>query len=353
MEKLHSSPQSSRSDSGRPEEEHSQLQNREHNPTTSTAATVAGMPASAVLQNPQSAAADSGMPESTVLQPPTQPMEGVTEQSVPPDMSKLQDEPGHYSTDSAADSESDSSGQPWVYSSTDIREKRKRERRLARKALQAKATNSDTAAGAKVPPTKPLFKHDVSRNRRPYIWNSSNKKSQVPKDITPPKKMSVDGINIYLQILTSAEAKNCGISGWDNVLTDIERFCPEVADRKIARFWAGWRHDRVMAKRFKTKPSNPAAMAAGPSISIDTPQGEDASKRKRTGTPGSTEPPSKKSLTTGESYSQVAGAAPPPPLLLHIKPSGFTPMMMRRAQLRRTCSSKLCPSATSLKTKVP
>ena len=322
MEQIHSSPSSPRSDSGRPEEEHSQILNREHNQTTSTAATDAGRPASVVLQNPQSAAAGSGMPESAVLQPPTQPMEGVTEQSVPPDMSKLQDEPVRYSTDSgadSADSETDSSGQPWLYSSTDVREKRKRERRLARKALRAKATNSDTAAGAKVPPsnplppTKPLYKADVPKNRRPYIWNSSNKKSLVPRDITPPKKMSVDGIDIYLQILTSAEAKICGISGWDTVLTDIERFCPEVADRKIARFWASWRHDRVMAKRFKNKSSNPAAMAAGPSTSIDTPQGDDASKRKRTGTPGSTEPPSKKSLTSGESYSQVAGAAPPPP----------------------------------------
>ena len=127
------------------------------------------------------------------------------------------------------------------------------------------------------------------------------------------KKMSVDGTDIYIQILTSDEAKNCGIQGWDDVLADSKRFRPEVAERIIARFWAGWRHDRLMAKRHKTKPSNPAAMAAGPSNSIDTPGGEDASKRKRTGTPGSAEPPSKKSLTTGESYSQVAGAAPPPP----------------------------------------
>ena len=334
MESLHSPTSSSRSNSGRPEEEHSQVLNREHNQTTSTAATDAGRPASVVLQNPQSAAADSGRPESAVLHPQIQPMEGVTEQSVPPDMSKLQDEQPRYSTDSGADSaesETDSSVQPWKYPSTDVREKRKRERRLARKALRAKATDSDTAAGANVPssnpppPTKPLYKADVPKNRRPYIWNSSNKKSLVPRDITPPKKMSVDGIDIYLQILTSAEAKICGISGWDTVLTDIERYCPEVADRKIARFWASWRHDRVMAKRFKNKSSNPAAVAAGsstsnpaavaagPSTSIDTPQGDDASKRKRTGTPGSTEPPSKKSLTSGESYSQVAGAAPPPP----------------------------------------
>ena len=146
------------------------------------------MPTSAVLQNPQSAAADSGMPESAVLQPPTQPMEGVTDHSVPPEMYKIQEEPEHFSTDSAADSESDSSNQPWVYPSTDIREKRKRERRLARKALQAKATDSGAAAGAMVPPTKPLLKSDVSRNSRTYIWNSSNKKSQVLKTSLLQKK---------------------------------------------------------------------------------------------------------------------------------------------------------------------
>ena len=95
MEQLHSSSSSSRaepegmpdgsvrSDSGMPENEHSQTQ---HN--IPTAAAGVGMPTSAVLQNPQSAAADSGMPESAVLQPPTQPMEGVTDQSVPPEMYK-------------------------------------------------------------------------------------------------------------------------------------------------------------------------------------------------------------------------------------------------------------------------
>ena len=308
MESIHSSAPSPRSDSGMPEDEHSQLNNREHNQTTSTAATDAGMPASVVLQNLQSAAAGSGMPESAVLQN-LQPMEGVTE-SVPPEMLQFQDESGHYST---ADGESDSSSQPWKFASTDIRENRKREQWLARKALQAKASDSSTAAGAREPPTTPLLKSDVSKNRRTYIWNARSKKTQVPKDVTPPKKMSVDGTDIYLQILTSDEAKNCGIEGWDAVLADSKRFRPEVADRIIARFWAGWRHDRVMAKRHKTKSTNPAAMAAGSSISINTPGGDDASKRKRTGTPGSTEPPSKKSLKTGESYSQVAGAAPPPP----------------------------------------
>ena len=291
-----------------PEDEQSQLNTREHTQTTSTAATDAGMPASVVLQNPQSAAAGSGMPESAVLQN-IQSMEGVTE-SVPPEMLQFRDEAGHHST---ADGESDSSSQPWKFASTDIRENRKREQWLARKALQAKASDSSAAAGAREPPTTPLLKSDVSKNRRTYIWNARSKKTQVPKDVTPPKIMSVDGTDIYLQILTSGEAKNCGIDGWDAVLADSKRFRPEVADRIIARFWAGWRHDRVMAKRNKTKSTNPAAMAAGSSISITTPGGDDASKRKRTGTPGSTEPPSKKPLKTGESYSQVAGAVPPPP----------------------------------------
>ena len=310
-----------------PEDGQPQITNRDHNQTTSTAATDAGMPASAVMQNLQSAAtgagmpesvvlqklqsaaAGSGMPESAVLQPPIQSMEGVTE-SVPSDMLQSQDGSGHHGD---AEGESDASNQQWRFASTDIRELRKKEQWLARKALQAKAPDSGAAAGASVPPTTPLLKSDVSRSRRTYIWNARSRKTQVPKDVTPPKVMSIDGTDIYLQILTSDEAKNCGIEGWDAVLADSKRFRPEVAERIIARFWAGWRHDRVMAKRHKTKQTNPAAMAAGSSIPINTPGGDDASKRKRTDTPGSTEPPSKKSLTTGESYSQVAGALPTPP----------------------------------------
>ena len=317
MDQFHSPTQSPSSDSGMPEDEQSSLNNRKHNQTSTTAATDTGMPVSVVLQTTQTAAADSGKLESAVLQLQNQPMEGVTEQSAAPDMSKPQDESENFST---AESESDSSD--WKFQSTDRREKlKKKERRLARKALREEATSdSNTAVGAKelptnpptIPPTKPLYKHDVSKEKRIYIWNSSNKKSQVPRDITPPKQVSIDGIDIYLQILTSDEAKRCGISGWDKVLTEIEHFNPAVAERIIARFWAGWRHDKVMAKKHKTKQSNPAAMAAGSSNPIDTPRGEDAQKRKRTDTPGSTEPPPKKSLATG-SYSQAAGAPPPPP----------------------------------------
>ena len=330
MEKLHSSPSSprvspegipeglTRSDSGIPEDELSQFNRLERNTSKLIAAAAAGIPASAVLQNPQTAAADSGILESAVLQIQPQPMDGVTDTSVPPEMSYIQEEPERYST---AESESDSSEQNWRFQSVDVREKRKKERRLARKASQVKGTDSSTAVEAMQPPNKPLLKADVTKNSRTYIWNSGSKKAQFPKNITPPKIMSIEGVDIYLQILTSDEARNCGIMGWDAVLADSKRYCPEIAERKIAQFWAGWRHDRVMARRHKTKTSktpstqtsNPAAMAAGPSINIDTPGGEDATKRKRTGTPGSSEPPSKKSLTTGGSYSQAAGGSPPPP----------------------------------------
>ena len=245
MEQLHSSTSSSRarpegipeglthSDSGIPENEQSQFQRLEHNTSILTAAAAAGIPASAVLQHPQTAAADSGILESAVLQSQTQPMDGVTDLSVPPEMSQIQEEPGHYSTDSAADSESDSSNKPWMFPSMDIREKRKRERRLARKASQVKVTDSGTVVDAMKPPSQPLLKADVSRSSRTYIWNSGNKKAQFPKNITPPKKMLIDGIDIYLQILTSDEAKNCGILGWDAVLADSKVFALKLLNAKL------------------------------------------------------------------------------------------------------------------------
>ena len=328
-----------RSDSGIPESELSQFQRLERNtaillkqtaavaagipasavlPKPQTAAVAAGIPASAVLPKPQTAAADTGLPVSAVLQSQSQPMEGDTDSSVPPEMYQIQVESDSYGS---ASSESDSADKNWTFQSTDIREKRKKKRRLERKASKVKGTDSNTAAGAMQPPVKPLLKVDVIKNSRTYIWNSGSKKAQFPKNVTPPKIMSIEGVNIYLQILTSDEARNCGIIGWDDVLADSKRYCPEIAERKIAQFWAGWRHNRVMARRHKTKTtttpttqtSNPSAMAAGSSNNIDTPGGDDVSKRKRTGTPGSSEPPSKKSLTTGGSYSQAAGATPPPP----------------------------------------
>ena len=91
---------------------------------------------------------------------------------------------------------------------------------------------------------------------------------QLPKDATPPKTMVIDGVTIYIQLLTSDEAKVCGVTGWDAVLADSKRFKPDIAERKIADFWANWRHSRIMARRFKSQTHSnttldPSAEAVG------------------------------------------------------------------------------------------
>ena len=118
------------------------------------------------------------------------------------------------------------------------------------------------------------------------------------------------------------------MESWDAVLAD-------VAERKIADIWANWRHSRIMARRLK-KPTHsnttldPSVAAVGsvsnpllgPSVEAegstqtncnDTPN-VDAAKRKRTGTPGSAEPPPKKSssLADGLAYSRVVGSVSVP-----------------------------------------
>ena len=52
---------------------------------------------------------------------------------------------------------------------------------------------------------------------------------QLPKDATPPKTMVIDGVTIYIQHLTSSEAKACGVASWDTVLADSKHFKPETA----------------------------------------------------------------------------------------------------------------------------
>ena len=305
--------------SGNPESENSQFNRLEHNTALlQTAAAAAGNLASAVLLQSQPAAAPTGIPVPAVLQ--SQPMEGDTDSSVPPEMFKLQPEPAHYSS---AESDTDSFNQKvWKIYCTDVREKKRKQRR-ERKSSNVPATESSTDAEAMKAPQLPLLKADVPKTSRTFLWNSGGKKAQVPKDITPPTKMVIEGVTIYIQLLTIEEARNCGILGWDAVLADSKHFRSDIAECKIGEFWASWRHNRVMSRRHKTQtPSTPSNPTPGPSAKAvestttttqckDTPS-VDASKRKRTGTPGSAEPPSKKSLTTGESYSRVAGAVPSP-----------------------------------------
>ena len=117
-------------------------------------------------------------------------------------------------------------------------------------------------------PKTPLLKPHIPKDSKIFLWNSGGKKMQLPKDVIPPKKMVIDDITIYVQMLTSDEAKANGVKGWDYVLDDIKGYKPEVAERKIASFWANWRHSHVMARRFKTPkhtnfPLVPTAEAAG------------------------------------------------------------------------------------------
>ena len=335
MEKLHSSPSSprvspegipeglTRSDSGILESELSQFNRLERNTANLLAAAAAGIPASAVLQKPQTAAADSGILESAVLQTQPQPMDGVTDSSVPPEMSHIQEEPERYST---ADSESDSSEQNWRFQSVNVREKRKKERWLARKASQVKGTDSSTAVEAMQPPNKPLLKVDVTKNSRTYIWNSGSKKAQFPKNVTPPKIMSIEGVNIYLQILTSDEARNCRIMGWDAVLADSKTllswncWMQKSLSSGLDGVTIVWWPEGTKLKLPKLPPSKPQIQQQW---LLDLPTTltplvvKMLQNGNTTGTPGSSEPPSKKSLTTGGSYSQAAGGSPPllPPKL--------------------------------------
>ena len=176
----------------------------------------------------QSAAAATGNPVPAVMQ--TQPMEGVTGIPVPPEVFQIQSDPEHYST-AGSDSESPYYSKGDGTYCHDIREV-KRKQRPKRKSSKVSGTDSGSeVATIKPPQTKPLLKADIPKTSRTFLWNSGGKKVQVPKDVSPPKQMVIEGVTIYIQLLTSEEAKNCGIIGWDSVLADSKRFRPEIAEQ--------------------------------------------------------------------------------------------------------------------------
>ena len=89
-----------------------------------------------------------------------------------------------------------------------------------------------------VPPTpKQQTKPVVNRDARPYLWNARGKRKVIPTDLTPPKKVVIDKVLIYIQTLTSEQAKNCNVRGWDGVLACIDGLRPEAAEHQIANFW--------------------------------------------------------------------------------------------------------------------
>ena len=200
-------------------------------------------------------------------------------------------------------------------------------------------TESDPNAVTTMGPIpKPYFNSQILKVSKIFLWNSGGKKMQFPKDVTPPKTMVIDKITIYIQMLTSDETKSLGVKGWDAVLAEIEGYKPEVTECKIANFWANWRHNRVMARKFKNQtkptqdptaeaagsdptktPQDPTAAAAGSNTTNgkDTPS-VDAIKRKRTDTPSSAEPQSNKlSYTEAFANARPAGHDPKPKKTAH------------------------------------
>ena len=152
-----------------------------------------------------------------------------------------------------------------------------------------------------IPQTKP----PVKKVPRTYLWNARSRKKQVPMDITPPKIIEIDKIPIYAQFLTSEQAAELDVKGWDKVLADIVGLNVKVAEDHIAVFWASWKQQlqltqKANAQKQKDEKSNkiktgtlPAipAIAVNPSSpqpSTSTPSGG-GEKRKHSGTPASTE----------------------------------------------------------------
>ena len=187
---------------------------------------------------------------------------------------------------------------------------RRRKQKSAGKSQKTPVTESDPiTVETQGPIPKPLFKSQIPKVSKIFLWNSRGKKMQFPKDVTPPKTMVIDKVTIYIQMLTSDKAKSLGVKGWDAVLAEIKGFKPEVTECKIANFWANWWHNRLMTQKFKNQPKtpqdptaeaagsdptktpqDPTAAAAGSNTTNgnDTPSVE-ASKRKRTDMPSSAE----------------------------------------------------------------
>ena len=175
----------------------------------------------------------------------------------------------------------------------------KRKRKSAGNSQKTPGTDSNpNVFDPKVPKPKPLLKSQLLKVSRIFLWNSGGKKMQILKDTTAPKTMMIDDVTIYIQRLSSDEAKSLGVKSWDVVLAKIEGFKAEIAEHKITNFWASWKHNFQMARKAQNSKGSvpnptldPTAEAGGLSktSAIDTPN-VDENKRKCTDTPNSYEP---------------------------------------------------------------
>ena len=183
--------------------------------------------------------------------------------------------------------------------------RRKRIKKYKAKLLQISKSDSDSTNTETPPIPKPFFKAPILKDSQIYLWNARGRRRQLPTDVTPPKSIKIEKVTIYIQKLSSDKAKTLCIIGWDDVLTDIVGLKAEIAERQITNFWASWRHSLLMTQKAQSQKlkdakytnPDPTAEAAGSSnptsSAVATPSGDD-SKRKRTGTPSSAEPVSKR-----------------------------------------------------------
>ena len=201
----------------------------------------------------------------------------------------------------------------------DVKRKKKTKKSKV-KSLQTSKSGSDSMNTITIPPIpKPLFKAPILKDSPIFLWNGGGKRRLLLQDVTPPKSIVIEKVTIYIQKLSSDQAKTLGIIGWDNVLADIEGLKAEIAERRIANFWASCRHSLLMtqksqsqkAKDGKSTNPDPTAAAAGSSnptsSAVATPSGYD-SKRKCTSTPSSAEPVSKHLYLQAVGYNEVVAS---------------------------------------------
>ena len=127
--------------------------------------------------------------------------------------------------------------------------------------------------------------------------------------------------------LSLAQAAETHVEGWDEVLADIVGLHTEVAEKRIAVFWASWKQQlqltqRANAKKRKDKKSSKAntgtvstipavAEPSSSSQSSTTTTSGGGEKRKHSGTPASTKLAGKRNYA-GAADSGGAGSVPKP-----------------------------------------
>ena len=137
-------------------------------------------------------------------------------------------------------------GEPWK-----VQGRRKKSKKSAVKS-QSLTSNSELSNPDPNIPTQnptPFIKPTVIKAPHFYLWNAGGRRRQLPTDITPPKMIEIDKVPIFVQMLTCDEAKTANVKGWDEVLANIDGLRADVAERRIAAFWASWKQQHLVTQR--------------------------------------------------------------------------------------------------------